>query len=459
MRIKRVLIRNFRSFDGEGIEIEFPKINLPFSLVGHNNSGKSNFVSSVLYGLAVKSVTENTFSPQDFYFQDKTQNILIEVELDPPIKSASAYNKIADMSIAQLKVKDNEGVFEISHYFCDENRKAIFNPKAIKRSKKAEYSPEEMEVLTELQKKGAENVFKWRSKIPVHFIDTSNIHYQLRINRNTLIGKVMLDVTRDFESKENIIEKKRGVVEGHVGKPRFEIFENAMRYLEEHVISTKKLEYLIEKIEEVIREQLELEEENFSIKFGLPSADTFFDNLTFYLTDNPEKPKLPINYMGNGFISLFVVALFRAINHTDQGGNIFIIEEPETFLHEHFQEYFYKVLCDLAQNNQIIYTTHSKKFVNLFEPQTIIKFQNSENLATRIIYKESPSIQFPESIEEFKLENPADFPKYLRTLEPNLGNIIFANRVLVVEGPHDLLAYKTVLENKFNFGLKNGSSY
>ena len=177
------------------------------------------------------------------------------------------------------------------------------------------------------------------------------------------------------------VENKDGVVPKHVGKSRIEVFEAAMQYLESHVLPTTGFTQLVADIERVVKQQLEIEAADCTIHFGQPSADYFFDNLTFFIRDHADKPRLPITSMGNGFVSLFAVALIRAIVKSDVGGNIFIIEEPETFQHEHFQEYFYKVLCEVAEKNQVIYTTHSKKFVNVFHPESIIRFSNPDRLA------------------------------------------------------------------------------
>jgi hypothetical protein len=53
------------------------------------------------------------------------------------------------------------------------------------------------------------------------------------------------------------------------------------------------------------------------------------------------------------------------------------------------------------------------------------------------------------------MQAPRDYAKYLRTLEPNIGNIAFSTRVVAVEGPLDLLAYRTVLERGFRLDLNN----
>ncbi len=456
MRINKITIKNYRSFDSTGIEIQLPDLRTPFSVIGHNNSGKSNFIDVLAMCLGARSFSRHTFSFNDFYLKKSDHPILAEAIVNNPLKSSDAYNQVKEMPVFQLKIEYDDGVLNVSHYFCDEDGKQIFNPRSIRRSKKKEYSEEEREILNETQKQGAEQVWKWRSKVPAYFIDTAFIQSQLKINRYTLLGKVMGEIKANFEADTNIMPRRNGVVKAHIGKPRKQVFDNAMQYLEDFVLSTDNFDDLISSMEEVIKKQLEIENDDISLKFGFPTADSFFDNLTFYITDNPQKPKLPIDQMGKGFSSLFVIALFRAIlNADDEGGNIFIIEEPETFLHEHFQEYFYNVLCNLAEKNQVIYTTHSKKFVNIFKPQSIIKLKNENYLKTKIVYKKSPKIKYPERIDRFEVKNPDDFSKYLRTLEPNLGNIIFASKVLIVEGPDDLLAYKTAFVDEVNFGLDN----
>lgn len=171
------------------------------------------------------------------------------------------------------------------------------------------------------------------------------------------------------------------------GKTRKEVFNNYLTMVENEVLKTNELESLINCIKEEIMKQLGLNSDNFDLGLSIPDIDVFYKNLDFLLKDNndPQKPKLPINNYGRGFSLLFIVALLKILSNSQDGGKIFIIEEPETFLHEHYQEYFYQVLCELAKNNQIIYTTHSKKFIDLFDPKTIIKLDNPDYKHTEVI--------------------------------------------------------------------------
>ena len=179
--------------------------------------------------------------------------------------------------------------------------------------------------------------------------------------------------------------------------------------------------------------------------------------MTVSLSDHPTKPAVSIEKLGEGFKSMLIITILRSLAELNNGERIIIFEEPETFLHEHFQEYFYKVLCKLAENNQVIYTTHSKKFVDVFNPQSIVKIVNPNYLKSSIVQPPADDrpLDIPKKLDSFEIKKPDDFAKYLKTLEPNIGNILFASKVIIVEGPHDILTYRTIFEGQVNFGLKN----
>lgn len=455
MRIKRVQVKNYRSFDDQGVNVELPDIKHPIAIIGQNNSGKSNFISAMLFGVGCRSVNDDTFTQDDFHFRDEERPIQITVTIDPPLKSSDAFNHVKDMPILKLVAKRLNGVGEISHMCCDSNGKSVFNSKALSRGKsKTKYSAEEIEVLTATQKTGAETVRKWKHKLPVTFVDCRNIERELRANRFNLLGKVLASLRTEFDSIESVVEQAEGVLERHVGEARCEVFKRALAYLETHVLATAGFKTFVTSVEGVLKKQLDIESQDFDVSFTQPSSDYFFDNLTFFVSNHKDKPRLPISNMGNGFISLFVLALIRAIVKEGDGGKVFVIEEPETFQHEHFQEYFYRLLCDISENNQVIYTTHSKKFVNVFEPKSILHF-SLDGSKSKICCEAPAKLTLPDEIDGVRLNNPADFAKYMRTLEPNIGNIAFASKVIVVEGPHDLIGYRTVLENSTSLGLKN----
>lgn len=455
MRIDKISIKNFRSFDNTGVELIFPDIKKPFSIVGHNNSGKSNLINAILFGLNNKSTSFTSFDKNDFHNHNTDNDIEIDISITPPLLCPTMYNKFRDIEKFNLVVSMSDGVIDTQHYCKDGADGQIFTPMALKRGKDAKFTQEQTEILNKQLKQGAQTAYKWKDKVPLYFIEPTLIHNHLKANRNSLLGKVLLEIRKEFESKETTIDKKEGILEHHVGQPNVDVFERMLNYIEKQVIPTPKLEALTNQIKDSIKKELEIDNDDFDLGFGFPSIDSFYKNLEFYIKEADNKPKLPITRYGNGFIFLFVISLIKAIIESEKGGNIFIIEEPETFLHENYQDYFYKLLEKLAENNQVIYTTHSKKFVNLFEPQSIIKLKTPEITKTEIIHHPTASIYIPDTLEEYKVKNIDDFALYMKTLEPNLGNIIFAKKVMIVEGPHDVLGYRTVFSSEINLEYNN----
>ena len=110
---------------------------------------------------------------------------------------------------------------------------------------------------------------------------------------------------------------------------------------------------------------------------------------------------------------------------------LFLFEEPESFLHENHQEYFYKrVLCNLAnRGHQVIYTTHSARMVDAFDTKSIIRLEfNEEKKQTEVSYN---------NIENLDVENEvlgmAQYNQYIKTIEPNLNKILFSKKVILIK--------------------------
>ena len=78
IRIKSISIKNYRSF-GEGQDFSFPSIDYskPTAIVGYNNSGKTNLMSAILYGIGEKFISEKTFEKIDLHNLDINNQIEI----------------------------------------------------------------------------------------------------------------------------------------------------------------------------------------------------------------------------------------------------------------------------------------------------------------------------------------------------------------------------------------------
>ena len=68
IRIRGIKIANYRSF-GKEQTVLFPQSDYlkPVAIVGYNNSGKTNLMNAILYGITEKYVTKDTFTIDDFH--------------------------------------------------------------------------------------------------------------------------------------------------------------------------------------------------------------------------------------------------------------------------------------------------------------------------------------------------------------------------------------------------------
>lgn len=193
------------------------------------------------------------------------------------------------------------------------------------------------------------------------------------------------------------------------------------------------------------------------IEFGLPEYEDIFLEMMFKVGLNGDMKNLvPISHFGDGYISMFVMAIIQAIaesNETDKC--LFLFEEPESFLHENHQEYFYKtVLCGLAEKgHQVIYTTHSDKMLDVFDTRGLIRFEFDEDTKQTVLKYNKHNSEFleveeNEEIFDELLSEIDDYNNYIKLIEPNLNKILFSKKVLLVEGPNDLMTYKEIIRRK-----------
>lgn len=103
-----------------------------------------------------------------------------------------------------------------------------------------------------------------------------------------------------------------------------------------------------------------------SWKDAIKSVDVSFQ------LEGDSKP-IPMSHKGTGYRRLFMVARFRYLAEKNKGHNvIYLIEEPETFLHPSAQNDLLAALRELSDDNQVIITTHSPVFAGATHAESVI---------------------------------------------------------------------------------------
>jgi hypothetical protein len=149
--------------------------------------------------------------------------------------------------------------------------------------------------------------------------------------------------------------------------------------------------------------------------------------------------ELPAETMGLGIQSAIVVGVFEALRQQKANLGTVLIEEPEMYLHPQAQRYFHRLLTELADSGrcQVIYTTHAPIFADAarFETLRLLHKPSGGSTAVARIDKKEDVAYLQSQRERHKLD---------QYLDQAASELLFARKVLLVEGHGDYLASRIV---------------
>ena len=77
------------------------------------------------------------------------------------------------------------------------------------------------------------------------------------------------------------------------------------------------------------------------------------------LYDPMLKTEIELSNVGAGVRSIYILSLLQSYQAVSAKHTIFIIEEPELYLHPQLQKLMAKTLSEISCDNQVIFTSHS----------------------------------------------------------------------------------------------------
>ncbi|MFR7427690.1 MAG: ATP-dependent nuclease [Ruminococcus sp.] len=107
------------------------------------------------------------------------------------------------------------------------------------------------------------------------------------------------------------------------------------------------------------------------------NIDKSFSILT-KLFDPVLNAEVELSNVGAGVRSVYILSLLQSYQAISAKHTIFIIEEPELYLHPQLQKSMAKTLSEITENNQVIFTTHSPIMLREFSTQNIRKVKLDE---------------------------------------------------------------------------------
>ena len=417
MKIKTVNIQGFHSIK-EPMELHLEQVN---ALIGANNCGKSNILSAIYRVLGRDWVTKNSFFENDVHNEDFDTDIIIDFEFDEPFKYEQYKGIFIDIpkvrfTYTRYKVGENAGQRRLEKQCLKLDDNPVFGFKT--RPKKG--AQPQMLPLTTIPQELQES-------FPVIFIGTDrNLRNQLPGSRNSILGALMKDINADFENPDNLIE----VGKPGSGKmiPRIERFKQA---IDEAIrtLKTEEFNALEKAIKENALKQLgfnpETEGDKLDLYFNPLSSLEFYKSLEIFV--NEHDYNVNATELGAGFQNAIVLAILKAFEDRKKQGALFLIEEPEMYLHPQMQRSLYKTIRQIGESNQVIYITHSPHFVTIPEFNEIVLVSKNED-GTHI---RKSTLEADEGLKN----------KFRKELDPERNEMFFAKKLLIVEGDTEKMAF------------------
>lgn len=418
MKIDTIKISGFRSIKNT-LKIKLQQI---CALIGANNTGKSNILSAIYRVLGRDWVTVNTFDEDDVFNNDHETDIQIDIIFSEPYKYQQFKNVFIDIPklrflYTRYKIGEEKGKRRLEKQCLQLDDKPIFKYK----SKPQAGKQPEFEPLTTIPQEIQEN-------IPVIYIGLDrNLKNQLPGARNSLLGILLKDINQDFQKSDNTIsiKDKSG---NDIQISRLERFNRCITAAIE-ALRTDQVVALEKSIKDNALHQLGFDPakdtDKLDVFFAPFTSLEFYKSLEIYVREN--NYRINATELGGGFQNALVIAIMKAFEERKKQGAIFLIEEPEMFLHPQMQRSLYKTLRNIGQTNQIIYITHSPHFVTIPEYDEIV-IVNKDKDGTNITQSSLPS--------DTRLKE-----KFRKELDPERNELFFAKQILIVEGDTEKLAF------------------
>ncbi|MBE7439250.1 MAG: AAA family ATPase [Spirochaetales bacterium] len=413
--ISRIEIDGFRSI-GDRLVLDLGALN---ALIGPNNSGKSNILLALRRVLVPDWLTVNSFSEDDVFRRDPNRDLTITVSFREPLKYEQFKGQFLDVPCLQ---------FRYTTYKVGAN-------KGERRLEKRCIKPDGKPVFERTQATGAPN-FRPMTSIPnpvlegiplIYVAANRQVKDHLPGARGSLLGQLLGDIDRNLRQTY-----ERVVIYGGDGAQELSRYEAFAHHISEALRLLRTSDFVA--MENAIKRNAlfqlgfdpDADSEKLDIQFRALSSMDFYRALRIYLQESPDFAVDAVD-LGGGFQNAIVMAILKAFEEGQKKGAIFLIEEPELYLHPQMQRSLYKTLRRISETNQILYVTHSASFVAVPEYQDIVMVHK---VGGRTRVRRSSMSAGAHVLEKLRKE-----------LDPTRSEMFFAARVLVVEGPTERLAF------------------
>lgn len=459
MKIDSIEIENWRSI--KKLEAKFDDFAV---IIGQNNHGKSNIISSLLFFFG-------KIKPDDQDFLDSESPSYLEIKFsDLDDNDKITFKKYLDSnnSIKVRKVLTTDLKFSYHGYFESPNEDWLntansgnyTNRESISDSPLNDFIPASGRITKALVEKAQTDYILANSEeLEFDYKLEEGNFLGLKTVAQSIFGDVFF-IPAVKSAKDELKTNGTSVFNDLYSKVLNKLAETNQAYSNAK-LQVNQLVSILNKTDETgevnTNRPLELNsfEESIAAELGnwntsieveimAPNIDDIFKVGTqIWLNDGV---RTDINRKGNGLQRALIFALIKSyskiireensapneeqVTRRSSDSSYFIIEEPELYLHPQAQRDLYSTLKTLSENkNQVIATTHSNSFVDITEYKSLI-IAKKENVVEGTTAKQCISDLFSQMDEKRKLN-------LIYWINPERSELFFAKKVILVEGQTD----------------------
>lgn len=453
MKIKEISISNFRGIkDNQSIQLsDFT------SIVGKNDSGKSIVLHAVASFLNPKDypVVESDFNDItlsiniECTIQDQELRKIIETKLKSKLKKNDGLEEflndiIIDDSIRIQKKYKQAGKtsseiniliknFDDSNFTdlykkTDDELKTVLDNFSITIPTAGIGRNSKLEKIKFIKKYCFENSIQTKNswiddeyKISDIIPDVELFASDYGLEVDTKFKTNSVSEIQDFFDEETKESRSLSVIEKNIKEKMSKEAESIKQYMLDYTSSLQKVEI----------------SPTVSWKDAIKGVEVSFQ----FDTDTK---LIPMSHKGAGYRRLFMAARFRYLAEKNKGKNIiYLIEEPETFLHPSAQNDLIHSFEELSNENQIIITTHSPVFTGSTNYKSVILCKK-EYQST---YESAPNDEYNKNIFIQKIVKELGIKPYYNLVD-NFEKILF------VDSYNDIDFYNIICDKVLNQKLK-----
>jgi len=387
MRITKLTINNYKSFSPNDTSLIY---HTPHTLlVGKNNSGKSNVFSALNILIGNKNPLWFKPTEEDFHDPEKPMRITLELggfneESRKTLFSLPNITKQQQGALGKKSDADIQIQLSFERILEDDGN-----------AEEQQEKPFEISLWGFKVHRKVEDVRRALCKmllVPA----IRDAGKELSASQWTVYGQLMKEVLRDSPSFD-VVKKHLDDVNNDIQS----IFENEKK----QVVEGARIVSYVEDIDFQLTKE------------GDPTE--LLRNLEVFVTENGKK--INIQNMGTGTQSAVIIGIFElALKHKAGRNRIFLIEEPEAFIHPHGIRYLGNLLRNITDDvkNQVIASTHSPTLAATFTPQEIIRLEKVDG---------ATSVHQPDTGELSDLH-------YRRMINADNAELFMSDGVILVEG-------------------------